>query len=321
MPLLDRSAYRSPLLLRNPHVHTAWASLARPIDDPGYERERLELPDGDFLDLDRLNRGNRRVAILSHGLEGHSHRPYMRGMARALDRAGWDVIAWNYRGCSGEPNRLLRSYHSGATEDLEAVVAHVAPAYAEVALVGFSLGGNLTLKYLGERALEAAVRISAAVVFSVPCDLKASSLNLERPANRFYLRRFMRTLRRKIQVKDALHPGILDLNGLEAVNTFREFDDRYTAPIHGFRDAEDYWARASSGPLVPEIRVPTLIVSSLDDPFLTPACFPVREASTSRHVTLETPAHGGHVGFVRFGGDGLYGSERRAVEFLASFVA
>lgn len=316
MPLVERSTYRSPLLLRNPHVHTAWAGLGRRIGDPGYERERLELPDGDFVDLDRLIRGSRRLVIVSHGLEGHAHRPYMRGMARALDRAGWDVVAWNYRGCSGEPNRLLRSYHSGATEDLDAVVQHTAPAYDEVALVGFSLGGNLTLKYLGERGHAAVARISAAVAFSVPCDLRASSLNLERPANRPYLRRFMHTLRAKIRVKDVLHPGSLDLAGLESVDTFREFDDRYTAPLHGFRDAEDYWARASSGPLVPDIRVPTLIVSSLDDPFLTPDCFPVAAAAASPVVHLETPTHGGHVGFVRFARD--YWSETRAIDFLAT---
>lgn len=314
MPILETSGYRAPAGLRNAHLHTAWAGLARRAADPGYSEERIGLPDGDFLDLFRVRGGHRRVAVVCHGLEGHAHRPYMRGMASALSGADWDVVCWNYRGCGGEPNRLPRSYHSGATEDLETVVDHVAGDYDAVALVGFSLGGNLVLKYLGEAERPG---ITAAVAFSVPTDLRASSLHLERPSNRHYLRRFLRTLRRKIRQKAALHPDAFDTDGLDTVTTLRAFDDRYTAPLHGFRDAEDYWARASCGPFIAGIAVPTLIVNSLDDPFLPPECYPVAAASASRHVMLETPRHGGHVGFVRFGDDGRYWSERRAADFLS----
>lgn len=311
MPLVAPSGYRAPVPLRNGHVHTAWAGLARRVGGVRYERERLEMPDGDFIDTDWLRSRGRRVAILSHGLEGSSDRAYMQGMARAMSEAGWDVLAWNMRGCSGEPNRLLRSYHSGATEDLEFVVSKVLGVYGSVALVGFSLGGNLTLKFAGERDLDP--RITGVVAFSVPCDLKASSEHLARPAARPYMHRFMKSMRGKVRLKAAMFPGAMDLTGLDSMRTFREFDDRFTAPIHGFRNAEEYWARCSSRPFLPSIRVRTLIVNALDDPFLPDACFPFDEASESAHVHLETPRHGGHVGFAA---RGRYWSERRAIAFL-----
>jgi len=314
MPVLEPPAYRPTLPLRSGHLHTAWAGLGRRVDGPAVERERIATPDGDFLDLDRVRRDHDRVAVLSHGLEGSSTRAYVRGMARALAAAGWDVLAWNYRGCSGEPNRMLRSYHSGATEDLGVVVDGALADYASVALVGFSLGGNLTLKYLGERGPSVDARIIGAVTFSVPCDLKASSEHLARPAARPYMARFLRSMRAKVRTKAAMFPGALDLDGVDAMRTFREFDDRFTAPIHGFRDAEDYWARCSAKRFIPDIRVRTLIVNAADDPFLPEACHPVDEARASAHVHLEMPRFGGHVGFAA---RGTYWSERRAVAFLA----
>lgn len=183
------SSYRAPFLLRNTHLHTVYPTLARKVHGVVYMRERLELPDGDFLDLDWVRHGEgRRLAVLCHGLESGSGVQYMRGMTQFLSAQGWDVLALNYRGCSGEENRLPRSYHSGATEDLDAVMEHIQDMnqYSFVALVGFSLGGNLVLKYLGEgRPL--AARVKAAACVSVPCDLASSAERLGSWQCRIYI--------------------------------------------------------------------------------------------------------------------------------------
>lgn len=325
MPLLP-SSYRPPAyLLGSGHLQTIVPALLRRVPDVAYRRERIELPDGDFLALDWAAAAGPlptpppagKLAIISHGLEGSSARAYIRGMARALTRAGLDALAWNYRSC-GEPNRLLRSYHLGDTGDLHHVIGHALATgrYEHLYLTGFSAGGNVTLKYLGENAARVPAAVRRAAVFSVPTDLKASSLHFARPQNQVYLRRFLKSLRQKIRDKAALLPGEVDLTGLEDLRDFPEFDDRYTAPMHGFASAEEYYAQASSGHYLAGIRVPTLLVNAQNDPFLPPACFPRAEAAASEFVFLETPADGGHVGFAEGRPDGLYYSERRAVEFL-----
>jgi predicted alpha/beta-fold hydrolase len=242
----------------------------------------------------------------------------MIGMATMLNRHGWDALAWNYRSCSGEPNRRLRMYHNGSTDDLDLVVRHALSKgnYASVALIGFSLGGNLTLLYLGTKGTALDSRVRMAVAFSAPCDLRASAKELARPKNAFYMQQFLRSLHEKIKAKMALMPDAINDDGFDRIRNFKDFDDRYTAPIHGFRDAEDYWARCSSGPLIPRITVPTLIVNALDDPFLADGCYPATQAENSEKVHLEMPRSGGHVGFVEFNRDGSYWSERRALEFL-----
>ena len=287
-----------------------------------YRRERLELADGDFLDLDWLqgNRGQRRLAVLTHGLEGDAEAGYIRGMARALHAAGWDVLAWTFRGCGTEPNRLPRFYHAGETGDLRTIVAHASDqGYRVLALVGFSLGGNLLLKSLGEAPAHPSV--VAAAAFSVPVDLAASAGALDgRRGNRLYLRRFLATLTAKVEAKARRFPDHLDVAGLRGMRGFGDFDDRYTARLHGFRDAADYWARSSARAYLPGIRIPTLLVNARDDPFLpTPECFPFAEAEANPHLHFQAPAHGGHVGFVDFrdpAGAGRTWAERRAVDFL-----
>lgn len=317
MPLIE-SAYHPPLGFRNGHWQTIYASLLRRRPAVTYRREQIDTPDDDFLDLDWVPVGAERVAIVSHGLEGSTQRTYMRGMARALALHGWDALAWNYRGCGGAPNRQLRSYHSGATEDLEVVVQHaLAQGYRQVALVGFSLGGNLTLKYVGEQGAGLDARICAAVTFSVPCDLDAGAAHLDSPANRVYARRFLRNLREKVRQKQQQFPGTLDDYHAAQITTLRAFDDSYTAPVHGFADAVDYYARSSSKPFLSGIRIPTLIVNAADDPFLPEACYPVAETSDLPHVYLEVPEWGGHVGFVAFNPARMFWSEQRAVAFLA----
>ncbi|WP_367875099.1 YheT family hydrolase [Luteolibacter sp. Populi] len=314
MPLLE-SKYRAPGFLPGGHLQTIHPALFRRVRRVTTRRERLELADGDFLDLDWAGGGGEKLVILSHGLEASSAAPYIQGMAAALHRRGWDVLAWNYRGCSGEPNRLLPFYHSGASGDLHHVVCHalaVHPA-ARIDLVGFSLGGNMTLKYLGEREVDP--RLHRAVAFSVPCNLACSSEQLSRRVNRLYMDRFLRCLRRKLVAKKPSFPDEIDLSGIGQVRNFRQFDDRFTAPLHGFRDAEDYWARASSRPFLGRIRIPALLVNAENDPFLGPGCFPREEAEASELFHLEAPADGGHVGFSS--GRGEYWSEQRAAEFLA----
>lgn len=318
MPLIPESSYRAPSWLAGGHLQTIFPALFRRVRKITGNPERLELPDGDFIDLEWAGRGSRRLAILSHGLEADFLTGYIQGMAAALVRRGWDVLVWNFRGCGKGPNRLLRMYHSGATEDLDAVVRHALANHAAdaIALAGFSLGGNLTLKYLGENAAGLPERIRGAVALSVPCDLACSSRELSLLSNRIYMERFLIALRSKIRVKDRMFPGSLDLTGLSRVRTFQEFDDRYTAPIHGFRDAADYWERNSCRRFMAGIRVPTLLINARNDPFLGPDCYPEAEAAASEWLHLETPATGGHVGFPSFGNGGEYWSETRASEFL-----
>ncbi len=318
MPLISHSTYTSPKLLFNKHLQTIYPSLFRKVKGVNYRRERIDTPDNDFLDLDWSIAGADKIGILSHGLEGDTGRSYMLGMAKALNRAGWDALAWNYRSCSGEPNRLLRSYHSGATDDLDVVVSHVIRQnkYKKIALVGFSLGGNITLKYIGEHGKEINPLIKKGVAFSVPCDLASSAEVLAQPSNKIYMNRFLKMLCEKVQAKKERMPGQIDDAGFEEIKDFKTFDDRYTAPLNGFADAEDYWNKCSSRQFLPNIAIPTLLLNAQNDPFLSKECFPVKEAEENPCFYLEMPKSGGHVGFVQFNSGGEYWSEKRAVGFL-----
>lgn len=317
MPLLS-SSYAAPAWLRGGHAQTLYATLLRTVDFSYDHRTRIDTPDGDFLDVDWVTNGAHRAAILSHGLEGSTDRSYMRGMARALHRCGWDVAAWNLRGCSGTPNRRVRTYHSGATDDLHTVVQHVMAArpYERIALVGFSLGGNLTLKYVGERGAAIAPRIDRAVAFSTPVDLAASAHQLGKRTNWHYVQYFLHSLRDKVAVKAERWPERVTAPRPGEVRTLKDFDDRYTAPLNGFRNAQDYYRRASSRPLLPDIRIPTLLVNAANDPFLAGPCYPTELADAHSHFALEVPDGGGHVGFMAFNDAGTYWSEHRAAAFL-----
>lgn len=318
MPLVVPSAYRPPPPFRFGHVQTIYPALCRTVDTVGYRREAMDTADGDVIDLDHAPVGAQRVALVLHGMEGHSRRPYVRGMARALNRRGWDVTAYNFRGCGGRPNRRLRSYHSGDSDDLHAVLGHVLDTgrYRVAALVGFSLGGNMVLKYLGEERSNRPAALKAAAAVSVPCDLAGCARRMAAPENRIYLRRFLREFHAKIRQKMVLFPGRIDDRNFDEIQDFETFDDRYTAPLHGFRDAADYYARASSSQYLSGIRTPALLLSARDDPFLSPSCFPGRIARDHPYLFLETPPWGGHVGFVRRNGDREYWHEARIGHFL-----
>ena len=312
------SQYNPPFLLKNGHLQTIYPHLFRKFDISFYERERIHTTDKDFLDLDWALKGSEKLAIISHGLEGSSYRPYVVGMVHALNQAGWDALAWNYRSCSGEINRTLRFYHNGATDDLVCVIENAISKnrYNKIALIGFSMGGNLSLMYLGQYREQLHDRISKAIVFSVPCHLKSSAQTLARPINKLYMRRFLNQLHQKIRKKMMLFPGQIDDKGYNEITNFKEFDDRYTAPIHGFKDAEDYWQKCSSLQYISRIRINTLIINAANDPFLSKQCYPLKATEQNRYVKLEIPISGGHAGFVLFNPEKRYWSELRAVQFL-----
>ncbi len=318
MPLISESDYRAPFLFGNPHFQTIIPTLFRKVAGVIYKRERIDTADEDFLDLDWSSVGSKRLCIVLHGLEGNSGRPYMRGMVRALNRRRWDALALNFRGCCGEPNRKLRMYHSGETEDLQAVINHASAlgAYSQLALVGFSLGGNAILKYLGEQGSGVAPILRAAVTISVPCDLSACSIRLEEFLNRPYLKRFLRMLRGKMETKSLMAPDIVRIAGYDQIKTLKEFDDRYTAPLHGFKDADDYYSQSSCKQFLNTISIPTLLINAADDPFLSATCFPTKEAEANQNLFLEVPKHGGHVGFMARNRELEYWSEARATSFL-----
>jgi len=263
--------YSPPWFLFNPHLETIYPSLFRKVELGEYQRERINTPDKDFLDLDWLTQRKENIVIISHGLEGNSQRAYMKGMAKAFYDNDFDVLTWNYRGCSEEMNRTLRFYHSGATDDLALVVDHViSKGYENVFLVGFSLGGNLTLKYAGERSLDA--RIKGVATFSVPMNLHTSCIQISKPSNWIYSQRFIRSLKKKVKGKAKLIPE-LDVAGLDSIDNLLDFDDQYTAPLHGFKNAIDYYQRCGAIRFIENIKVPTLIVNAKNDPFLSKECF------------------------------------------------
>jgi len=322
MPVLPKPTYLPPLPFRSGNLATLSPPLFRATPQlpiPG--RERIETPDNDFLLVDRHQSrmgATRKLAVISHGLEGHSRKKYVLGMARTVTDLGYDAACWCQRGCGGEPNRLPRSYHSGETNDLHSVVTHCLNGghYDEVVLIGFSMGGNQILKYLGENPERIPEQVSAAATFSVPCDLAATERVIAQPSRRIYFEYFMRGLREKVRTKAEIFPNEVDPKLLHGIQTLLQFDDRFTAPANNFKDGMDYYAKSSSKQFLPAICIPTLLVNALDDPFLAPECFPLKEARKNDHLYLEMPDYGGHVGFVLGGEENIYWSENRVKEFL-----
>lgn len=318
--MIVESKYRHVPYLTNGHLETIAPSAFRKVEGVMYRRQRLELDDGDFLDLDWLVHDNdtRKLVIISHGLEGSSERHYSRGMAKYFHAHGWDALAWNCRSCSGELNRLPRFYHHGDTADLQRVIDEAyRKDYDHIALTGFSMGGSFSLKYLGEQGPRIDGRIKGAATFSVPCSLGSSAAELDKPGKRFYRNRFLKKLGKKILAKSYIYPDKLSYEGYWKINTFRQFDDTYTSPLHGFKNASDFYKTSSCDQFLEKIVVPTLIVNAANDPFLTPECYPKEILKDHPHVHLEIPARGGHVGFSLPGSKENY-MEQRAFEFLGS---
>jgi uncharacterized protein len=297
-----KTSFKSPWYLFNGHLQTVIPSIFRKIEIP-YTRERLELQDGDFLDIDWYRNNNENLVIVSHGLEGDSGRHYVTGMVRSLSAHGFDGLAWNYRSCSGEPNRLPRFYHHGDASDLTEVVKKAIEApYKNIYFVGFSLGGSLTVRYLAENAQGLSSKIKGAIVASVPLDLLSSVKELDKFGKRFYQNRFLKKLYKKLKAKSLAfpkHPIIKVENYTKDIRNFADFDNTYTAPLHGYKNAEDFYIKASVKPLLGKINVPLYIIQAQNDPFLTPACLEIEKFKENKNLKLIITDGGGHVGFVQ----------------------
>jgi predicted alpha/beta-fold hydrolase len=311
------SNYNPPLFFKNGHFATIYSGIIRSVNGVVQKRERLPLFDGDFLDLDWSDSviPSDKLVILLHGLEGDGQRPYITGSAKILNQNGYDTCAVNYRGCSGEPNTKYRSYHSGATEDLIEVIEHILNTrdYKELYLKGFSLGGNLLLKYLGEgNTIPKEMR--GAVAVSVPCSLHSSCEQLLSAKNVLYAQRFKKNLLDKLRQKQQMFPDQISDDDIKQIKTLKDFDDVYTSKAHHFKDALDYYEKCSSKQFLPGVAVPSLIINALDDSFLGPACYPYEETDKNPYLYLETPKYGGHVGF--WGKNNITYTEKKAVDFF-----
>jgi predicted alpha/beta-fold hydrolase len=297
----DLNEFRASWWLQNPHVHTIYAALrGRFQKNHVYRRERWDTPDGDFVDVDFLGSdGKAPLVVLFHGLEGSSRSHYAVAFAREAARRGWRFALPHFRGCSGEPNRLSRAYHSGDSVEIGWMLERFRAQSdsATIFAAGVSLGGNALLKWLGESGAHAGAIVRSAAAVSAPLDVRISGDALGSGFNRVYTRMFMKSLQAKSAEKLVRHPGIFDGATMRQARTLREFDNVVTAPLHGFRDTDDYWSRASSKPLLAGIAVPTLLINALDDPFVPPAALP-DPALLPSCVSAEFSKHGGHVGFV-----------------------
>ena len=321
MPLLpDR--YQPPFWAKNGHLHTILPALFRKLPSAVCVREELTLDDGDFLELDYIRQGSRGVVVVLHGLASHSRQGYTKGMSMAMAAAGFDVCAVNFRGCGGKPNRLYRSYHSGATDDVQEVVRYLTQKYDEINIVGFSLGGNVTLKYMAEAPQNLPDKVKAAVAVSVPVDLASCSQKLSAGSNKIYLKRFLDRVKETTRQKMPLSDGQLTEAKIAAVQSFTDFDNLYTAPAHGFGDAANYYKTNSSLTFLPNTDRPVLLITAKDDPFLTPLCFPDEIARSHTYFHLLNTKYGGHVGFInkKINND-TYWSEQQAVAFIRQHTA
>lgn len=319
MPIVE-STYRPPLFFKNRHRQTLYRALFRKVPEVVYQRERVTTPDDDFIDLDwSTTDDSDRLLIGMHGLEGNSESTYLKGLIRHANQSGWDGVAFNFRSCSGEPNLKLRSYHSGETEDIDFVLHHaISKGYRQIAIVGFSLGGNVALKYCGEQAAQMNPAVVASIGVSVPCHLQSCSEQLDKWYNQVYLSNFMTSLKQKVEDKIHLLDERVDINKIRNAKTFADFDGAFTAPVHGFASAVDYWTRCSSLHFVDRIEIPTLLINAADDSFLSERCFPKVAARNNPHFHLEIPDNGGHVGFVSFTANKTYWIERRIMSFIKS---
>lgn len=319
MPIVE-SDYKGSRWISNRHLQTIFPVLFDYLK-ANYTRERIVLNDGDFLDLDWLFTDSSRVLILFHGLEGSSQSHYIKALAGFAHELNWNVCAVNFRSCSGEMNHKLQTYHSGATADAHEVVKYILeqkPFYT-LAAAGFSLGGNVLLKYLGEHVYPTAYQIKCAAAVSVPVQLADCSAELAKPHNQIYLSRFLKSLKQKMKLKSLQFPGSVDANRLNNLHNLAEFDQYFTAPIHGFADAAEYYNQCSSLQFLAEIQRPVLLINALNDPFLAASCYPVDIAQRSNYLHLETPKQGGHVGFTLHHASNRNWLNERIMTFISTY--
>ncbi len=319
MPILIPSYHKPPFYLFNGHLETIIPSVYRKIGGVAYEREKIETPDGDFLNLDWSSVGGNQLLVISHGLEGDSRRHYAMGLVKLFNQHGIDVLVWNNRTCGGEMNLRPILYHHGASYDLDTVIQHVLKthAYDEIFLSGISMGGAQTLKYLGEKGADLPSQITKAAVYSTPCNLPSSAETLKWKSNTFYKNRFLGKLKMKIALKAKQFPDLIDLEFLHKVDNFDDFDTHFTARLHGFKDARDFYQSVSADNWMHRIAIPTLIINALNDPLLGKACYPVKLAESKSEILLEMPNRGGHTGFTLQNQEFTW-TELRFLDFLNS---
>ena len=313
--IINPIPYNPPLILRNSHINTIYPYFFRKTEIVYDQRVRYDTPDGDFFDVDFKRNNHSRIAVLLHGMEGSSHSQYTLALSSVLKNNDWDVAAINHRSCSGEINQLPGFYHSGFYHDLEYFIAQIEHQYESIAIIGYSLGGNITLHYLGRKEILKSPKIKVAVAVSVPLHLMSAGIELSKTKNKIYTINFLKTLTKKIQEKHTKHPQTIDIKGLNKIKSLREFDEAYTAPLHGFSSADDYYEKASSIKYMDNISLPTLIINALDDPFLSKECYPSAIVKENEYIQLLTPKYGGHVGFSDFKNN-IYWSDKVIIEFL-----
>lgn len=317
MPILT-SDYKPRLFLKNGHLNTMISSLARKTTVLSFIRTRIKTKDQDDLDVDFLKGGNSKIVLLCHGLEGSSSSKYILGTSKLLYANGYDVAALNYRSCNGEINKKMKTYHSGETEDLHTVISNVLPYYDEIFLVGFSLGGNMVLKYAGDNVYSISPKIKAVIGVSVPIDLCGSSLELSKFKNRLYTKHFLKSLLKKAKIKQQQYPLNIELDKLNNVKSLKDFDDCFTSVVHGFSDAIDYYSKCNSKQFLCNIKTPTLIINAWDDPFLSDSCYPIKEAEKNTFLNLMLPKYGGHVGFFKHKSEN-YWDEEQILKFIQNY--
>lgn len=318
---MDDKQFRPAWWLKNPHLQTIWPTLCRRrVKNLPLQRERFELPDGDFLDLDWVGEGKAPIILLLHGFEGSVESHYAGGMMSVFQQQGWRGVCMNFRGCSGEHNRKPTSYHSGDTRDLAAVVQSIKEREPNtpLAAIGFSLGGNILLKWLGETQNNN--MLTAAIAVSVPFELNKAADRICQGFSRFYQWYMLRCVQRRLEEKFKFTPPSMHFPSFKKLKTLREFDDNVTAPLHGFSNALEYYLMSSSRQYLRGIRTPTLLLQSKDDPFMPEEVIPTA-SELSEFIKLEVTPAGGHVGFIsgRFPWRAEYWLERRVPEYLKEF--
>ncbi|MDH5475140.1 MAG: alpha/beta fold hydrolase [Cyclobacteriaceae bacterium] len=320
MPYIKNSEYTSrPLYLFNRHIETIIPSLFFKKEEVDYQREKINLLDGDFLNLDWLTNNNNRLLIMCHGMEGSSNRHYIKRSANYFLKRGWDVLAWNNRGCGGEVNKKIKTYHHGEIEDLSEVIDYALKnnTYKSVVLLGFSMGGSMVTKYLGVKK-NIDNRVKGAICFSVSNDLKDTVTAIEDTIS-IYRNKFLKKLKGKLERKKAVFSELRDVD-INQITSLKEYYKEYILPYTGFNTIEDFYYDASCINFLKEIDRPVLMINAKNDPLLGPNCFPIMIAKNHNFLFLETPKHGGHLGFSIRGKDFSY-MEKRAETFMAQEMA